>query len=133
MSVMEMGKILGIKKTESYWLAHKNLFEIKIVGKQMRVMIDSFETWYARQFHYKKVSGEAPGKEWSETTFSISEMAKMFGISRGSAYSLITRKHFKSVKIITIDNQQRIDRSSFNEWIKSQNHYQIQSKGENNV
>ena len=43
MSVMEMGKSLGLKKTESYWLVHKNYFETRIVAGKMRVMVDSFE------------------------------------------------------------------------------------------
>lgn len=56
MSVMEMGKSLGLKKTESYWLVHKNYFETRIVASKMRVMVDSFENWYQSQKHYKKVS-----------------------------------------------------------------------------
>ncbi len=55
MSVMEMGKLLGLSKTEAYWLIKKNYFVTIIAGKRMRVMIDSFEEWYAGQTHYKKV------------------------------------------------------------------------------
>ena len=133
MSVMEMGKLLGIKKTESYWLVHKNLFEVKTVGKQMRVMIESFEYWYARQFHYKKITGEAPGTVWSETTFSVSEIANLFGISRGSAHCLTTRKHFQSVKVTTIDNQLRIDKNSFYQWLNTQPYYKLKKKEDNDV
>lgn len=56
MSVMEMGRLLGLKKTESYWLVHKNYFETKVVAGKMRVMLNSFEHWYTSQNHYKKVS-----------------------------------------------------------------------------
>lgn len=55
MSVMEMGKMLGLSKTEAYWLVKKNYFSTVIAGKRMRVMVDSFESWYASQNHYKKV------------------------------------------------------------------------------
>ena len=58
MSVMEMGRMLGLGKTESYWLVKKNYFTTIIVGKRMRVMLDSFECWYAGQNHYKKVNQE---------------------------------------------------------------------------
>lgn len=58
MSVMEMGRLLGLGKTESYWLIKKNYFTTIIAGKRMRVMLDSFEAWYAGQTHYKKVGQE---------------------------------------------------------------------------
>ena len=47
MSVPEMQRMLGIKKTDAYWLVHKNVFETIIVEKKMRVVIESFEKWYA--------------------------------------------------------------------------------------
>lgn len=39
MSVMEMGKLLGLGKTESYYLVRKNYFKVITVGTTMRVMI----------------------------------------------------------------------------------------------
>lgn len=58
MSVMEMGRMLGLSKTEAYWLVKKNYFTTIIVGRRMRVMMNSFESWYAGQVHYKKVNQE---------------------------------------------------------------------------
>ena len=58
MSVPKMGRMLGLSKTESYWLVKKNYFTTIIVGKRMRVMLDSFESWYVGQTHYKKVNQE---------------------------------------------------------------------------
>lgn len=55
MSVMEMGRLLGLGKTGAYWLIKKNYFSTIIVGKRMRVMVDSFEHWYENQTHYQKV------------------------------------------------------------------------------
>ena len=55
MSIMEMGRLLGLSKTESYWLVKTGFFSTVTVGKRMRVLIDSFEHWYAGQSHYKKV------------------------------------------------------------------------------
>ena len=42
-------------KTESYYLVRKNYFKVITVGTTMRVMIPSFEEWYANQSFYKKV------------------------------------------------------------------------------
>lgn len=43
MSVMEMGRSLGLDKTDSYWFIHKEQFETRIVAGKMRVMVESFE------------------------------------------------------------------------------------------
>ena len=59
-SVPEMGRMLGLGKVESYWLVKKNYFTTIQVAGRMRVMLDSFEDWYAGQFHYKKVDGTPP-------------------------------------------------------------------------
>ena len=67
MSVPEMGRMLGLCKTESYWLIKKNYFKTILVGNTMRVMIDSFEEWYANQFQYQKVDGTPPGEELKKT------------------------------------------------------------------
>ena len=63
MSVPEMRKLLGLKKTDSYWLVHKNFFKTEVIGGMMRIDLVSFEKWYANQVKYKKVDGEEPGKE----------------------------------------------------------------------
>ena len=56
MSVMEMGRMLGLKKTNSYWRIKKGWFETVMVAGKMRVMVDSFEEWYQSQTHYRKVN-----------------------------------------------------------------------------
>lgn len=43
MSVREMQHLLGLGKTESYWLIHKNFFEVIQINDKMRVVISSFE------------------------------------------------------------------------------------------
>ena len=63
MSVPEMRKLLGLKKTEGYWLVHRGFFKTEIIGGMMRVDIESFEKWYANQVKHKKVNGEEPGRE----------------------------------------------------------------------
>ena len=56
MSVMEMGRMLGLKKTDSYWLVHKGCFETTLVQGVMWINIASFEHWYQAQNQYQKVS-----------------------------------------------------------------------------
>ena len=52
MTVPEMGKLLGLKKTDQYWLVHKNVFESKEIAGKIRINIASFEKWYANQIKY---------------------------------------------------------------------------------
>lgn len=125
MSVMEMGKSLGLGKTESYWLVHKEQFETRLVAGKMRVMVESFERWYANQLHYKKLSGELPGKELLKRTMTVPTMAKLLGIKEANAYELIHRLHFRSVKTEYSSQRLLIDKATFNEWLKKQTHYKI--------
>ena len=91
MSVREMRRLLGLGKTEAYWLVKKNYFDTVIIAGKMRVMIESFENWYANQLHYKKIIGEAPGKNWTSITMSIQETASLLGIAEGTLYEMCIR------------------------------------------
>jgi len=52
MSVRTMGRLLGLKKVESYWLIHKGYFKTITEKGKIYVLADSFERWYARQVRY---------------------------------------------------------------------------------
>lgn len=127
MSVREMRRLLGLGKTESYWLVKKNYFDTVIIGGKMRVMIESFENWYANQLHYKKIIGEAPGKNWKSITMSIQETARLLGIAEGTLYDLMKKKPFKTVKV---GMYTRIYIDSFEDWYNSQSHYKKVIKNE---
>lgn len=120
MSVREMRRLLGLGKTEAYWLVKKNYFDTVIIAGKMRVMIESFENWYANQLHYKKIIGEAPGKNWTSITMSIQETASLLGIAEGTLYDLMKKKPFKTVKV---GMYTRIYIDSFEDWYNSQSHY----------
>lgn len=62
MSVPDVMRILGLGKTATYRLINQCRFKTYLVLGKMRVDVDSFEDWYAGQFHYEKVNGERPGK-----------------------------------------------------------------------
>ena len=127
MSVREMRRLLGLGKTESYWLVKKNYFDTVIIGGKMRVMVESFENWYANQLHYKKIIGEAPGKNWTSITMSIQETARLLGIAEGTLYDLMKKKPFKTVKV---GMYTRIYINSFEDWYNSQSHYKKVIKNE---
>ena len=120
MSVREMGKLLGLKKVESYWLIHKEYFETILVAGKMRVVIESFESWYARQVKYHKVSGEAPGGLLKQESYSAGDIAEILGISEAYAYQLMKAG---GVKPILVNYWQRFPKEAFNQWYASQSRY----------
>ena len=120
MSVPEMRKLLGVKKTESYWLVHKNYFKTELINGTMRVDIDSFEKWYANQTKHKKVAGEKPGEQLCAASYSFRDVANMLGEYDGTIYDLWNRKGLPTV---TVNYRKRIPREIFDSWYENQNEY----------
>ena len=120
MTVAEMGRILGLKKTDRYWLIHKGLFETRIFLGKTWVVRDSFEKWYANQTHYHKVDGEAPGWELREQSYGARDIAGMLGLREATVYELIKREGLNTV---VIDHTIRVPREVFEKWHAGQEHY----------
>lgn len=120
MSVREMREILGIKKTDSYWLIKRNYFKTVIVDGKIRVDIRSFEDWYANQVHHRKVNGEEPGQKLMESSYSVRDISVILGITESSVLDLI---HKESFPVIEIQHHWRIDKDLFHQWYQNQDHY----------
>ncbi len=120
MSVSEMGELLGLKKTDRYWLVHKNFFETKEIAGKMRVNIESFEKWYANQIKYHKVNGEEPGKELKEWSYSVPELAEMLEVTDGVVYDLIKRNN---IEVVIVDYWKRVPKAAFQKWYDGQSRY----------
>lgn len=120
-SVSEMRKLLGIGKTDAYWLVKKKYFKTIIVAGRMRIMRDSFDTWYANQFTYHKVNGPAPGENLKDTLISVAEIAAMLELSEATVCEIINKEHLKFTYVY---GKRRIVKSSFYQWYQSQSVYQ---------
>ena len=123
MTVREMGRLLGLKKVESYWLVHKEYFDTILVNGKMRVVIESFENWYAGQVKYHKVSGEPPGEHLKQDSYSARDIAQILGISESYAYDLMSRDH---VDYILVDYWKRFPKGAFEKWYQAQTRYRNQ-------
>ena len=99
MTVPEMGKLLGLKKTERYWVVHKNVFESKEIAGKIRINIASFEKWYANQIKYHKVTGEESGKELKSWSYSVKEVADLLGVDDYLVYELLKKNQIEQVHI----------------------------------
>lgn len=120
MTVRRMGEILGLGKTDSYWLIKKNYFKTTKVNGRMRVDIKDFEMWYANQVRYHKVSGEEPGRELRVSSMSVGEFEKKLGLSRDSGYEVIKAA---DIPYYFVGGWKRIRNQDFERWYKSQDHY----------
>ena len=127
MSVREMGQILGLSKTESYWLVHKQCFETTLVQEVMRVNVKSFEHWYANQIKHKKVDGTPPGEELRSYSYSVQEIADLLGVSDDVVYALLKRDHIETFEV---DTWMRIRKDIFETWYKSQRKYRTEADRE---
>lgn len=126
-SVREMGQLLGLRKVESYWLVHKGYFDTVLIGGTMRVVIDSFEAWYASQFKYHKINGELPGSKLREESYSAKEIAELLEISEDTAYYIINRFQLPTV---TVNFWKRVPKEDFDRWYASQTRYRTRDDRE---
>ena len=115
MTVPEMGKLLGLKKTDRYWLVHKNVFESKEIAEKIRINIASFEKWYANQIKYHKVTGEKPGKELKSWSYSVKEVADLLEVDDYLVYDLLKKNQ---MEVVIVDYWKRIPKESFQNWYK---------------
>jgi len=127
MSVPEMGKLLGLKKTESYWLLHKNHFEVIKVNGKLRIDIYSFEKWYRNQRTYHKVDGTLPGTDLEQKSYSAEEIGIMLGLSTAYVYELMSAN---SIEYEIVEFRRRFKKAAFEKWYRSQNRYQKQEDRE---
>ena len=120
MSVREMRQLLGLGKTDSYWLLHKNLFEVILINEKRRIVISSFEKWYANQVKYHKVNGSPPGEELCKRSYSVPDAAEILKVKPETIYTLIRQGKLKTE---TTDFWMRIPKEEFERWYRSQSRY----------
>lgn len=121
MSVPDLMRILGLGKTSTYRLVNQCYFKTYVVFGKLRIDVDSFEKWYAGQFHYKKVNGERPGTDHIET-IAPTTIAKVLGVSKSTAYDFLNNGE---IEFIVVKGKRRVIRQSFEDWYASQNRFKM--------
>ena len=122
MTVMQMGEMLGLKKTDSYWLVHKKLFETKKLAGKTLVVVSSFEKWYENQIKYHKVCGTEPGLRLRKHSYSARDISILLDVREQTAYNLIRRE---GLKTILADGWKRVPVEEFKRWFNSQTKYSL--------
>lgn len=122
MTVAQMGELLGLKKTERYWLVHKHFFKTEQIRGKLMVDISSFEKWYANQIRYHKVCGTEPGLELRKRSYSARDISILLAIHEQTAYDLINRT---GLKTILVDGWKRVPKKDFDTWFNTQSKYTL--------
>ena len=130
MSVMEMGELLGLGKTESYWLINKKYFPSATRYGKTWVELAGFEDWYANQVKYRKKNGEEPGIMLRERSYSAKELAQLLSISESAAYGLIKKNLFRTT---ACNGWMRVPKDSFWQWYEGQDRYRTREDREKDV
>ena len=120
MTVQAMGRMLGLKKTESYYLLHKHHFQTVSINHQLRVVRDSFEQWYEHQDKYRKVDGPEPGAMLRTQFYSVMEIASTLSLSDDSTRDLIQSQHWPT---LIVAGRLRVPKKIFDQWYASQKGY----------
>lgn len=121
-TVPELRKMLGIGKTESYWLIkHRDILTVRINGR-LRIIRSSFDEWYKNQVRYRIIDGPEPGEKLREMSYSPQEIAAMLSVSEDRVYRLIADGQLETSKA---DSWMRVTKESFERWYASQNRYHI--------
>lgn len=126
MTVPQMRKMLGLKKTESYWLVHRNFFQTDIVNGHMMIDVESFEKWYANQVKHRKVDGPEPGAELTKMSYSFAEIAEKLGVSGAVVYEIWDKNNLET---FTVDFVKRIPKDVFEKWYAGQTRYRKRKHG----
>ncbi|MCD7744161.1 MAG: helix-turn-helix domain-containing protein [Lachnospiraceae bacterium] len=127
MSVPEMRKMLGLGKTDSYWLAHKGKFKVYEIDGKFRIDVASFEEWYANQIKYCKVDGPPPGEQLRKNSLSIRDISEMLDLSESRVYEIFQRD---GVETILFDYCKRVPTENFWNWYNGQSRYRTKEDRE---
>ena len=112
-SIPELRKMLGIGKTESYWLIQNRGIKTFQLRGCMRVRNKDFWDWYDNQTKHRLLQGPPPGRALQETSYSVRELTQLLAVSRDTIYALMKKDVFDTFQA---DNHTRITKNSFERW-----------------
>ena len=117
MSVPEMRRLLGLGKTDSYWLVKKQCFETVSVCGRIRILRESFDEWYKSQVRYSRIDGKPPGCKLVESSYSIRDIMCILKVSDSTVYEKLGAHGWKTFKSHGVT---RVTKQSFDEWYINQ-------------
>ena len=119
-SIPEMRKMLGIGKTESYWLLQNKGLQTFVLKGCKRIRKKDFWDWYSRQTRHRLLDGPPPGSALQETSYSVRELTELLAVSRDTIYALLKKNVFDTFQA---DNHTRVTKDSFERWYARQSRF----------
>lgn len=119
-SIPELRKMLGIGKTESYWILQNRGLRTFIIKGRKRIRKEDFWDWYGKQTKHKLLDGPPPGSVLQKTSYSVRELTELLSVSRDTIYTLLKKNVFDTFQA---DNHTRVTKDSFERWYAGQSHF----------
>ena len=141
MSVTEMRKLLGLKKTDSYsvrdiaqmlsidessvyYLIKRNQIPTFKVETWIRIRKDDFDRWYASQNKHRTQEDREKDAMKEAEPLTMPEMAQELYITRKDVYNILAKKENQDIfDIVVIADKKRVTRESFERWYAGQSKY----------
>ena len=124
-SIPEIATLLGISDSTVYEIIKRDKLETFEVASWRRVRKNVFEAWYKSQRKYRTPEDRQRDAEQENTSMTLPQMARLLGISREEAYSLVRGKRNRDVfEIIMVADKKRVTLDSFERWYQKQDCYQ---------
>ena len=150
MSVPEMRKLLGLKKTSYSFqeaanllgVNNANLYEIWKREKRktitvdfvMRIPKEEFEKWYEQQDVYKKADKMPTISDMERDYIRFEEAAMLLDVMESEMLKLIRTSEYRNLFDIRIFNNKKwISRKSFQLFLNAQNEYRINKEDNETV
>lgn len=120
--VHEFRRMLGVGKTESYWiLKHRNIETVRIKSK-LRIVKTSFWDWYDHQTKYRITDGPPPGEAIRAISYSVKDLMELLSVSEYVAYTILSNNAFET---LTVDHCTRVTKESFDGWYSGQSKFRM--------
>lgn len=119
-SIPELRKMLGIGKTESYWLLRNKGLRTFLFQGCMRIKEEDFWDWYDRQTKHRIIGGPPPGRALQEMSYSARELTELLSVSRDTIYALLKKNVFDTFQA---DGHTRVTKDSFERWYANQSRF----------
>lgn len=112
--------MLGIGKTESYWLLQNKGLRTFLFQGCMRIKKEDFWDWYDRQTKHRLIGGPPPGRALQEMSYSVRELTELLSVSRDTIYALLKKNVFDTFQA---DGHTRVTKDSFERWYANQSRF----------
>ncbi len=125
-SCKDIAEMLGISEARVYELLARDKVEKIVVGLEYWIPKEAFDKWYQDHPRYRTAEDKERDRELEESSIWLPDVARMLGIERDTAYSIIETGTKKGIfEVIEVACRKRVTKESFYKWYDGQSQYKI--------